>query len=71
MIQQVVFACTFSVIGLAVGIIGCKTLIECAMFKILFEVKIAKNIIACSSDIVPLIIGIILGFKLKKRQWGS
>ena len=67
--QQVVIACTFSVIGLAVGIIGCKTLIECAIFKIPFEVKIVKNFIAFSSDIVPLIIGIILGFRLKRRQW--
>ena len=56
-----------AVVGLAVGIIVIKTAIECAMFKIPVGVKLVKNAIAYFADIIPIITGVWLGFKIKGK----
>lgn len=50
-----------------IGIAVIKTAIECQLYSILFEIKFAKNIIAFMADSVPMILGVFIGEKLKRR----
>ena len=55
-----------TVLAVFIGIALIKTIIECALFGIPFEVKFAKNFIAFIADTIPMIIGLILGYRLRK-----
>lgn len=46
-----------------VGIALIKTGIECYLFGIPFEIKIVKNIVAFVADVIPMLIGVFIGFK--------
>ena len=54
-----------TVIALIVGIVVIKTAVECMMFSIPVGVKVPKNVVAFVSDLIPMITGLLLGYRLK------
>lgn len=50
-----------------IGIAIIKTLIECKLFGIPFEVKFVKNSVAAVADFVPMVIGLGVSWNMKKR----
>lgn len=56
-----------SVVFVFIGIGIIKTVIECYLYSIPFYVKFIKNLIAFVADAPPMIIGILVGEKLKWR----
>lgn len=59
-----------TVAAVFIGVAIIKTVIECAMFAIPFEAKMAKNSIAFVADTVPMILGMIIGHKLNNKIEG-
>ena len=57
-----------TIVAMFVGIGLIKTLIECGLFGIPFEVKIVKNSIAFVADLVPMVIGLVVSWKMNKRK---
>lgn len=51
-----------------IGIAGIKTLVECRLYSIPFAVKFAKNFIAFIADAVPMIIGLLVGYRLIDKR---
>lgn len=61
------FICIFlTVFSMFIGIGVIKTIVECNLYGIPFEVKFIKNLIATVADIVPMIAGILLADRLRK-----
>lgn len=64
------------VIAVAIGILGLKTIIECALYGIPFAVKLPKNAIAFAMDTLVMMFGMALAarpqiarlFKFDKRR---
>lgn len=56
-----------TIIAIFIGIAGIKTIVECYLYSIPFEIKVIKNIIASVADIVPMIIGMYVGCKFKSK----
>ena len=56
-----------TIIAIFVGIAGIKTIVECKLYSIPFDVKIIKNLVATVADIIPMVIGMFLGNTLKER----
>lgn len=54
-----------TIIAVFIGIGLCKTAIECYLYTIPFGVKFAKNAVAFIADAIPMVIGLLLGYKLK------
>lgn len=54
-------------LGVFIGIGLIKTVIECGLYSISFEIKFAKNMIAFVADTVPMILGVFIGERLKKE----
>ena len=54
------------IIFTALGLLGAKTIIECALYNIPLLVKIPKNAVAFITDCVVMIIGLIVFNNLKK-----
>lgn len=50
-----------------VGVGLIKTVIECGLYSIPFQIKFAKNCIATVADIPPMIIGVIVAEIINKR----
>lgn len=57
-----------TIVAMFVGIGLIKTLIECRMFGIPFEVKFMKNLVAFVADLVPMLIGLVISWKMVKRE---
>ena len=57
-----------TIVAMFVGIGLIKTLIECGLFGIPFEVKIVKNSIAFVADLVPMLIGLVVSWKMNKKK---
>ena len=55
-----------SIIAVFLGIAVIKTLIECALFGIPLVVKFPKNCVAFIADVIPMIIGLLTAYKIKK-----
>lgn len=51
------------------GIGFVKTIIECKLYSIPYEIKFAKNAVAATADVIPMLLGIYVG-KLVKRKRG-
>lgn len=51
----------------AIGLLLTKTLIECHLYEIPFEIKIAKNLVAFTSDAIMMIIGYFTIVPLYKK----
>lgn len=58
-------ACTVLAVFIGVGLI--KTIIECQLYSIPFEIKFAKDMIAFISDTIPMIFGVFIGERLKNQ----
>lgn len=56
-------------ISVFVGIGIIKTVIECVLYQIPFEVKIVKNMIATVADMIPMYIGVVLGQIFKDKKY--
>ena len=52
--------CLITVTAVAIGILGVKTIIECALYEIPLAVKLPKNAAACAIDAVTMCIGVAL-----------
>lgn len=50
----------------AIGLIGCKTVIECSLYAIPYLVKIPKNAVAFAVDAAVMIAGLILADRIGK-----
>lgn len=59
---------TITAVAVFIGIAVIKTVIECNLYTIPFEVKFPKNVIAFIADTIPMIIGMIIGFKLNNKM---
>lgn len=51
------------------GIGFVKTIIECKLYSIPYEIKFAKNAVAATADVIPMLLGIYIG-KLVNRKRG-
>lgn len=51
------------------GIGFVKTIVECNLYSIPYEIKFAKNTIAAIADVIPMLLGIYVG-KLVNRKRG-
>ncbi len=56
-----------TVASVFIGIVGIKTVIECAMFGIPLAVKAPKNLVAFIADAVPMVAGLFIGYPLRRR----
>ena len=54
------------IIFMAIAMLGVKTLIECNLYGIPFEIKIVKNAVAFGIDSLTMIIGVFLASRIKK-----
>lgn len=64
---KIFIGCFSALVGLGMGLVVVKTAVECAMFKIPIEVKLVKNAVAFAADSVPMLIGVLIGYKFKNR----
>ena len=55
-----------TVASVFIGIAVIKTVIESALFGIPLSVKFAKNFVAFIADTIPMVVGLLLGYKLRK-----
>lgn len=55
--------------SLFLGIGFVKTIIECKLYSIPYEIKFAKNAVAAIADVIPMLLGIYVG-KLVNRKRG-
>lgn len=51
------------------GIGFVKTIVECKLYSIPYEIKYAKNAVAATADVIPMLLGIYVG-KLVNRKRG-
>lgn len=56
---------TILMVFIGIGLI--KTIIECLMFGIPFEVKFMKDLIAFVADTIPMLIGLFIAYGLRGR----
>jgi uncharacterized membrane protein len=54
------------IVFVAIGMLGAKTLIECKLYGIPFEVKIVKSLVAFTVDSITMIIGLYIGKRILK-----
>lgn len=54
------------IVFVAIGMLGAKTLIECKLYGIPFEVKIVKSFVAFTVDSITMIIGLYVGKRTLK-----
>jgi len=57
-----------TIIAVFIGVGLIKTVIECYLYTIPFPIKFVRNFIAFLSDVVPMIVGLFIGYGLKKRN---
>jgi uncharacterized membrane protein len=55
-----------TIVFVAIGMLGAKTLIECKLYGIPFEVKIVKSLVAFTVDSITMIIGLYIGKRILK-----
>lgn len=55
-----------TVFSVFLGIACIKTIVECALFSIPYAVKFPKNVIAFFADVIPMLIGMFCGYRLKR-----
>ena len=54
------------IVFMAIAMLGAKTLIECNLYGIPFEIKIVKNAVAFGIDSLTMIIGVFLAPRIKE-----
>ena len=55
-----------TILSVFVGIAVIKTFIECMLFDIPLAVKFPKNFVAFIADTIPMLVGLFVGYKVKK-----
>lgn len=55
-----------TVLAVFIGVGLIKTVVECYLFNIPFAIKIVKNSVASISDSITMLLGLILGYRLKR-----
>lgn len=58
---------TCTVLAVFIGVAVIKTFIECQLYSIPFEIKFAKNTIAFIADVFPMVFGVLIGERLKRK----
>ena len=53
-----------AIVAVFVGVGLIKTVIECQLYSIPFSVKFAKNAVAFVADAIPMVIGLLLAYRL-------
>lgn len=56
-----------TIIAVFLGVALIKTFIECYLYSIPIEIKFVKNFIAFVSDVIPMVFGVFIGEKLKRK----
>lgn len=56
-----------SIVALFIGVGIIKTIIECYLYSIPFGVKFVKNSIAFLADTPPMVVGVLIGNKIKNN----
>lgn len=56
-----------TILAVFIGIGLIKTVIECSLYGIPFEVKFAKDMVAFVADVIPMLIGLFIGYRLDKE----
>lgn len=56
--EKTISKCLVTILFVFLGVGLCKTLIECQLYSIPFEVKIVKNLVASTIDSIGMIIGL-------------
>lgn len=64
--RTITYNIIITVIMIAVGIEGIKTVVECLMFSIPFSVKLASNGVASIADSISMCIGVLLAGRIDK-----
>ena len=59
--------CIIAVSGVFIGIGIIKTFIEVWLFRIPFNIKIIRNLVAFVADVIPMVIGVIISTKIRLR----
>ena len=54
-----------TILAVFIGIAFIKTVVECNLYAIPFEIKFPKNTVAFIADTIPMLIGLFLGYRLK------
>lgn len=57
-----------TILAVFVGIAVIKTIIESVLYGIPLEVKFMKNFVAFIADTIPMLIGLALGYRLKREK---
>lgn len=52
-----------TVVAVFIGIAIIKTSVECVLYSIPLAVKIPKNLVATVADIIPMLIGLFIGYR--------
>lgn len=55
-----------TVVAVFIGIAVIKTGVECAMFSIPLIIKFPKNCVAFVADLIPMLVGLGISYRLKK-----
>ena len=55
-----------AVFAVFIGVGLIKTGIECALYSIPFAIKFPKNCVAFVADAIPMILGLFIGYKVKR-----
>ncbi len=63
---DILFHILFTIVAVFIGIGLIKTIIECAMYSIPFEVKFVKDCVAFIMDAITMCIGLLIANNIKK-----
>lgn len=55
-----------TIVSVFIGVAVIKTVVEATIYSIPYSIKFAKNMIAFVADVIPMIIGMFIGERLKK-----
>ena len=67
--KNVIVNIIITIIAVFIGIGIIKTLVECVLFNIPLLVKIPKNLIAATADVVPMIVGYVIALKTPIKKF--
>jgi uncharacterized membrane protein len=62
-----IFHLLSTLVAVFIGIVLIKTVVECTMFGIPYPVKLMKNTVAFVADVIPMLIGMFVGYRLKDK----
>ena len=63
--QNRVIRLLVTILAVFIGVAVIKTAIECALYSIPVQIKFTKNCVAFVADTIPMILGLVIGERLK------